>query len=87
MPLRNKKRLDVTCIHNEDKAEIANVRLLEETLSDGSKVYNVEIAFYGQEVDAKVEYEDSTATNEMEGYKLYNGWVQALSFFKNVELL
>lgn len=86
MSLLNKKHLDTTCIHNADRLEIANVKLFEETLSDGSKVYNVEISFYGKEVTAKVKYEDFTATNEMEAYKLYAGWVQSLSFFKNVEL-
>ena len=70
----------------EEEKDIARVRLMEEILSDESKVYDVEIAFYGKEVDPILERVDSSSTDYNDAWRKYKAIVSALSVLEDSEL-
>ena len=85
--LKNKTISEETrIVTSEEEKDIARVRLMEEILSDGSKVYDVEVAFYGKDVDPILERVDSSPTDYNEAWKKYKATVSALSVLEDSEL-
>lgn len=84
--LTNRKAIEKSRISNKEEKEIARVRLIEEITSDGSKVYDVETAFYGKKVSPVLELVDTSPIDIQDAYKKFRSIVSALSVLVDSEL-
>lgn len=85
--LSNKKVIEEKNIYNIEKKLLFKVQILEDTLSDDSKVFNIETSFYGKFPSADFILEDSTAENEKEANCIFSQTVKNLYIFKETQVL
>jgi len=87
MPLGNKKTVEEVRLVDVEKRERFKIAIIEEILSDGSKAYNVETAFYGELVMPVLLMEDASSCNFNEAWKKFRAIKNALSVFEDSQLL
>ena len=84
--MKTLKAVNTTHIKGEAGLDIA-ILLMEETLSDGSKVYDVVTKFYGNDlVKPHLELSDTSCTDYQEAYKTFNMFESALAVLKDSEI-
>lgn len=87
MSLGNKKTVEEVRICNETKVELFRIQLVEEILTDGSKVYNVETSFYENNLAPVLILEDASACDYNEAWKKFKAIKNSLSIFEESQVL
>jgi hypothetical protein len=87
MSLANKTVVERTKIINSEGKQLFVVKLIEETLSDGSKAYNLETVFFGEGTLPVLTLEDATACDYNEAWKKFRAVKNSLSVFEESQVL
>lgn len=88
MSLGNKKTVKEIIIFNIENKALFRIQILEEILSDGSKVYNVVTLFYnGKDCETVLTLEDASACDFNEAGKQFEAKRVALSLFGGSQVL
>ena len=88
MSLGNKKTVEEVRIVDIEKRERFRIQVVEETLSDDSKAYNVVTSFYENGGIAPVlTLEDASACNFNEAWKQFEATKRALFVFEEFQTI